>query len=45
MALPSEKFAQSLEVLHAPQEKGLVALKSNEIILVSKNQTSLLLTE
>ncbi len=38
MALPAEKLAQALEILHSLQEKGLVAIKSSEISRVNKER-------
>ena len=31
MAKPSEKLAESLEVLHALQERGVVAIRSSDL--------------
>jgi hypothetical protein len=38
MALPAEKLAQALKILHSLQEKGLIAIKSSEISRVNKER-------
>ena len=38
MATPSEKLAQSLEVLHELQEKGIVAIRSSDLTRVHRER-------